>query len=105
MEWVKVADAESPLLFNNENICEVLVQGRRVCLAKVKDNIVAFSGICPHAGARLSEGYIDAKGQIVCPLHGFKFDLETGKHFCGEPYLLKIFKINLVAEEVFIGFP
>ena len=105
MQWVKVADAETPLKFNKENICEVLVQGRRVCLAKVNEELVAFSGICPHAGALLSEGYIDAKGQVVCPLHGFKFNLETGKQSFGEPYLLKIFKIKQEGEEVFVGFP
>ena len=105
MQWVKVADAETPLRFNKENICEVIVQGRRICLAKVNKELIAFSGICPHAGASLSEGYIDAKGQIVCPLHGFKFNLETGKHSCGEPYLLKIFTINQEADEVFVGLP
>ena len=105
MQWVKIADSASPLVFNNENICEVLVQGRRVCLTKVNKELVAFSGICPHAGALLSEGYVDAKGQIVCPLHGFKFSLQTGKQSFGEPYLLKIFKIKEVGEEIFVGFP
>ena len=105
MQWVKIADASSPLHFNKENICEVLVQGRRVCLAKVNGELVAFSGICPHAGAKLSDGYVDAKGQIVCPLHGFKFSLQTGKQSFGEPYLLKIFKIKEESEDVFVGFP
>lgn len=105
MQWVKIADAASSLIFNKENLCEVIVQGKRICLAKKDEGLLAFSGICPHAGARLSEGYVDSKGQVVCPLHGFKFNLETGKQSCGEPYLLKIFEIKQVPEGLFVGFP
>lgn len=103
MQWVKIADNPSALIFNKENLCEVLVQGKRICLAKTNEGLVAFSGICPHAGAHLAEGYVDAKRQIVCPLHGFKFNLETGKHSCGEPYLLKIFTIKQEEAGLFVG--
>ncbi len=103
MQWIKIADAASPLAFNPENLCEVFVQGKRICLAKIKGELVAFSGICPHAGAHLAGGYVDAKGQVVCPLHGFKFNLETGKQSFGEPYLLKIFEIKEKEEGIFVG--
>ena len=33
---------------------------------------------CPHAGARLSQGYVEA-GYLVCPEHGWRFDLATGR--------------------------
>ena len=29
---------------------------------------------CPHMGASLSKGWIDKKGKICCPYHGFSFD-------------------------------
>ena len=103
MQWVKIADAASALVFNPENLCEIFVQGKRICVAKINEKLVAFSGICPHAGAHLVAGYIDARGQVVCPLHGFKFNLETGKQCFDEPYLLKIFTIKEEEEGIFIG--
>lgn len=33
---------------------------------------------CPHAGGSLASGFID-EGCIVCPWHGWSFELETGK--------------------------
>jgi nitrite reductase/ring-hydroxylating ferredoxin subunit len=35
---------------------------------------------CPHEDGPLSEGWIEA-GAVVCPWHGFDFDLATGR--CG----------------------
>ena len=55
---------------------------------KIKDRVIAVfrtrqGGIhamdnhCPHQGGPLSEGMI-AAGAVICPLHGFHFDLKTG---------------------------
>jgi len=40
----------------------------------------ATGPICPHEDGPLSEGWIEA-GAVVCPWHGFDFDLATGR--CG----------------------
>ena len=37
----------------------------------------ATGAICPHEDGPLSEGWVEA-GAVVCPWHGFDFDLETG---------------------------
>lgn len=40
--------------------------------------VSAIENACPHAGASLCSGYAD--GQIVvCPWHGWEFDIATGK--------------------------
>lgn len=56
----------------------VQVGGREVMLVRRGGDIAAFSGSCTHNLARLSEGVID-RGQIVCPRHGARFTLATGK--------------------------
>jgi len=38
----------------------------------------AVENKCPHRQGPLSEGIID-EGKVVCPLHGHKFDLKTGR--------------------------
>ena len=35
--------------------------------------------ICPHRGARLDQLVPDAEGVITCPLHGLRFNADTGK--------------------------
>lgn len=41
-----------------------------------------FAPWCPHAGAALDDGWV-ADGALVCPRHGWAFDLETGR--CRRP--------------------
>jgi nitrite reductase/ring-hydroxylating ferredoxin subunit len=56
----------------------VLLDEKRILLARVDDRIYAVSDVCSHACAYLSEGFLD--GTIVeCPLHGAQFDVTTGK--------------------------
>ena len=42
-----------------------------------------LSDICPHQGASLSKGWMNHKGHIHCPYHGFEFNKDG--HFCGIP--------------------
>ena len=37
---------------------------------------VALSDICPHRGARISEGHVHWPGTIACPYHGWVFDAD-----------------------------
>lgn len=39
--------------------------------------VSAFTPICPHAMGDLSYGMI-YKGQVECPVHGYRFDMQTG---------------------------
>ena len=57
---------------------QVDVEGVKVCVARVGDEVFAISDICSHAEANLSEG--DYKGYVIeCWLHGAEFDLRTGE--------------------------
>lgn len=42
-----------------------------------------LNDVCPHQSASLSKGWINPRGNIHCPYHGFEFD-KFG-HFCGIP--------------------
>ena len=57
--------------------------------------VVALNDVCPHRGARLSEGLCEFEGTVTCPYHGWTFD-GTGKNvavlgegpeskICGKP--------------------
>ncbi len=55
------------------------INGREVAVAAAGERIVAIQRRCPHEGANLDDGQVFAAKAIKCPLHGFIFDLFTGK--------------------------
>ncbi|HWP28814.1 MAG TPA: Rieske 2Fe-2S domain-containing protein, partial [Chloroflexota bacterium] len=52
--------------------------GHPVVLAVVAGRVYAADGRCPHRGALLTGGQLEA-GAVRCPLHGFRYDLRTGE--------------------------
>lgn len=51
--------------------------GQKLVLFKKGDAIFALQNKCPHVGLPLGGGKVE-NGQIVCPFHGSRFDIETG---------------------------
>jgi 3-phenylpropionate/trans-cinnamate dioxygenase ferredoxin subunit len=66
----------------------VKIAGRAILLARIGAQVFAVSNICPCRGCPLSKGKID--GYIItCPCHGWKFDVQTGKHLKSNNRLMK----------------
>jgi nitrite reductase/ring-hydroxylating ferredoxin subunit len=56
-----------------------LVRGRRIAVFRAAGGaLTACDDLCPHAGAPLSDGWIE-DGCVVCPWHGARFDIATGE--------------------------
>jgi nitrite reductase/ring-hydroxylating ferredoxin subunit len=53
-----------------------------VALYRVGNRLYAAADVCPHAGARLSEGELEGT-VITCPRHGSRFDIATGERLRG----------------------
>ncbi len=58
-----------------------LDDGEKVGLFKLEDGYYAVSAWCSHQRTSLINGDIEGH-EIMCPLHGARFDLRTGKHLC-----------------------
>jgi 3-phenylpropionate/trans-cinnamate dioxygenase ferredoxin subunit len=102
-EWHKIAESDADIQSDGINIKVVELNGKRICLTKFNDSWFAFAGVCPHAGGLLSEGYIDMIGNVVCPLHQYKFNIKNGKNVSGEGYTLRTYPIELRPDGIFIG--
>jgi len=46
------------------------IEGGKVLIAKVKDQIHAMSPNCTHYGAPLVKGVLTGDGRLTCPWHG-----------------------------------
>jgi 3-phenylpropionate/trans-cinnamate dioxygenase ferredoxin subunit len=101
--WYKVADHINELDFADNNIAVAEAAGKKICIAKFKEQVFAFAYKCPHAGGILADGYIDALGNIVCPLHRYKYDMGNGRNTSGEGYYLNHWPVELRDEAVYVG--
>lgn len=76
----------------------VRVQGEEIAVFKQDGKLCAIQNACPHEGGQLSKGWIEGEA-VVCPLHGYKFDLKTG--ICSsDPHLkAKTFAVTAQGKE------
>src|SRR5688500_2778656 len=104
LRWVKVAESLTEIPFNNNGLAEVVADGKTVCLGRQGDALFAFAQKCPHASGLLVNGFVDALGNVVCPLHRYKFCMKNGRNVSGEGYYLKNWPVKIEDESVFVGF-
>lgn len=100
--WHKIANNISEINFNGNDLAELEINGKIVCLARHKDQLFACTQKCPHAGALLKDGYLDPQGNLVCPLHKYKFSLKNGRNISGEEYYLKTFQVEEKQAGIFL---
>ena len=56
-----------------------IVNDQEIAVFRSRDGrIFAIENRCPHRQGPLCEGIVGG-GKVICPLHGHKFDLTTGK--------------------------
>ena len=98
------------------------IEDIEVGVFRVGDRIVAYENVCPHAGGPVCQGQIfnrveelltpdkksvglrfSTRRNIVCPWHGYEFDIETGCHQGDRAVRLKPVKVDVREGQIFIG--
>lgn len=102
-KWHKVADHINELAFENNDIAVVDLSGKPICVGKFNGGFFAFAFKCPHAGGILAEGYIDMVGNVVCPIHRYKYSIQNGRNTSGEGYYIKTWPVELRDDGVYVG--
>jgi nitrite reductase/ring-hydroxylating ferredoxin subunit len=74
-----------------------------ILVVNVAGNYYAVSNICSHEGASLDVGRLTGK-ELVCPWHGAKWDVTTGKLLLFPEKLksLRSFKVNVENDSVYV---
>ena len=73
--WHAVVAADA---LGDDEVVGARIAGKDIAVARSAGAYYAFSNICTHQFALLSDGTIE-DGCIECPLHQGRFDLATGK--------------------------
>lgn len=104
MEWIKIfTDKEEAQALLGENKAQTMViGGKKICMAISGGQIVAVADRCTHNGESLGKGKINFLGEVVCPWHGYRFDLKTGRCRSDAPDL-ETFPVKTDATGIFIG--
>jgi len=75
-DFIKVATVDE-IPVNEGKLVEV--DDVRVALFNLNGEIYAIEDVCTHDGGPLVEGEIVNGCQVICPRHGARFDIRTGK--------------------------
>ena len=80
MEWRKIFNSESEA---RNRIREhkpqlLIVDNKRICLVLHNGNFFAVQDSCTHQGESLSKGTVNYLGEIICPWHHYRFQLDNG---------------------------
>ncbi|ULQ55992.1 Rieske 2Fe-2S domain-containing protein [Flavihumibacter rivuli] len=102
-KWHKIAEGMEDLSFAPNNIALADLDGKKICIGKFQDKLFAFAYKCPHAGGIMADGWIDALGNVVCPLHRYKFSMLNGRNVSGEGYYLKHWPIEVREDGIYAG--
>ena len=55
----------------------IRVGGLEIAIFNLNDRFLTIENECPHKGGPLCDGIVSGT-TVVCPLHGWRFDLQTG---------------------------
>ena len=102
--WYKIAEDEHEIEFQANNMAVTEVNNKKIGIGRFGNKIFAFVYKCPHAGGILTDGWLDSNGNIVCPLHRYKYNMDNGRNVSGEGYYLKHWPVEVRSDGVFVGF-
>jgi len=103
IKWHKVAEDINELAWQQNNMAVIEADGKKVTIARFKEELFVFAYKCPHASGVLADGFIDALGNVVCPMHRYKFNMQNGRNTSGEGYYMKTYHIEKRTEGIFVG--
>lgn len=80
------------------------VAGWYVLVAKTDDGFHAVNDRCTHQAALLSGGRI-RRGAVMCPLHGARFEVATGRCIGGAYRDLRTFPLRVENGQIEVSIP
>ncbi|HEV2200792.1 MAG TPA: nitrite reductase small subunit NirD [Bryobacteraceae bacterium] len=99
--WIAVTNVES---IPPREGRVVTLEGAEIAIFHVDSRYLAIANKCPHKGGPLGDGIVSGT-TVVCPLHGRRFDLETGMAVrASEPACVATFPTRVENGIVFVNF-
>ncbi|SOD12918.1 Rieske (2Fe-2S) protein [Pedobacter xixiisoli] len=100
MKWVRL-DIELP---KDDFVTMIKLDGKKLCLVKHQNKLHVLQNSCPHAGGLLSGGWCKS-GNIICPIHRYEYNLETGKGAAGQNDYIDVYPTEEREDGIYVGLP
>jgi nitrite reductase/ring-hydroxylating ferredoxin subunit len=98
-EFVKIARC-AEVAEGSSKVVEV--NGRKIALFNAGGRFYAIANECRHLGAPLGEGIVYGT-RVVCPLHGWEYDITTGCNVDDPSIMLQCYAVKVTAGDVLIA--
>src|SRR5262245_64643985 len=81
MEWIKIFSSATEAVNKVPpgKLQLLVIMGKRICLANHNGSFMAVQDSCSHNGESLSKGTMNYLGEVICPWHNYRFDLQSGR--------------------------
>ena len=99
-QWYRIANSFQDIRLQENGIGVYEAGEKKICVARYNEEWFAFNYKCPHASGILADGYVDAIGNVVCPVHRYRFNLRTGRN--SEGYFLKVYLLEGREDGVYV---
>ncbi len=80
----------------------VEVEARQIALFFVDGGYYAIKNFCPHEADPLWRGKVE-EGAVICPNHGWRFDLKTGKCIRLGDRDVRTYPVKVEGEKILVG--
>lgn len=104
-QWHELTN-ETKIAFEQLQILQMAkldFNGKSICVTRLEDGFFGIQNTCPHAGAQLHHGHCNKRGVVTCPLHGYKFDMKSGRSVDGNNYKITHYTFKIEDDKLWIG--
>jgi len=102
LEFVPVAKLKE--LPNGERLF-IEIDDHPIVVFNIAGGIFAIGDVCSHDEGPLGEGVVEGF-EVVCPRHGARFDIRTGKVLSLPAFIdIPAYPVRVEGEEILVGIP
>jgi len=81
MRWIKIFESweEVRSQLPEDDPYQLRIGEKKIAIVRHGNELFAFEPLCPHQHEPLHRGTVNPSGEIICPLHAYRFNLVTGR--------------------------
>ena len=105
MEWIKIFahEEEARRRITPMQPQLLIINQVRISLTLYNEKFYAVQDACTHQRESLSKGKVNHSGEIICPLHHYRFALCDGRAVNAHAGDLRTYPIKINGDGFFIG--
>lgn len=101
-DWIPVTEVGNIPPREGRSVC---LNGKELAIFNLNGRFLTVDNQCPHKGGPLCDGIVSGSA-VVCPLHGRRYDLESGLPVrADEETSLATYPTRTEGGLIYVGFP